>query len=193
MFTVKATGNFVFDPIDKTKKHSFQSSWKKTVLIEFDGDICEYYAWFIKKRYSIILNRPLRGAHITVVSDSLKDLSCGYKTNEQINTIWNEVKNKWNGKQIEIDLDVSPKTSAEYWWLNVTEESRKELNSFRAELGLGKSYFGLHMTIGYIPDKMEEIIILKNGTEKRITISDNIVRMEHSKYIHNSIKKGIIK
>ena len=193
---VKFIGKIEFEIENKTKKHEAQSSWKRTAMILLPGDICEYYSWFINKRYNIILNKPLRGAHVTFINDSMRDLSLGYKTTEQIDETWGSVKNKWNGKRIEVILDVSPRTNAEYWWLNVPEEHRVQIHDIRAELGLKRPFFGLHLTLGYIPDKMEEVVIVEKGKDKgkeiRIPISDNIVRMEHSKYIHDLLKKGLI-
>ena len=66
-------GTIVFDPIDRTAKHKKQSGWKKVAMVVIDGEIAkdkriegdtsEYYAWFLKKRYNIMLNSPLRGTH----------------------------------------------------------------------------------------------------------------------------------
>jgi len=44
------------------------------------------------------------------------------------------------------------------------------LQSIRTELGLGKPFFGLHMSIGYANEK----------------------NIEHSEYLHDLIKKGYI-
>jgi len=104
-------------------------------MVFFEGDVAEYYAWFIKKRYNLILNKPLRGAHISFINDS------------------------------------TPKTNDEHWWLNIPHEEREQLQSIREELGLGRPYFGMHMSIGYVNEK----------------------NLPHSKYIHDLIKKGFIK
>jgi hypothetical protein len=37
---------------------------EKMAMILLDGDVTEYYAWFIQKRYNLILNKPL-GVHIS--------------------------------------------------------------------------------------------------------------------------------
>lgn len=190
--TIKIYGNCFFEPPNKTKKHFYQSSWKKVAFVEFKCEIDDYYAWFIKKRYSVELNKNLRNPHVTFVNESLRDFGLGYKSNDEISEIWENVKKKFDQEEVEIELDLNPRTSGEYWWLNVVGESKEFLDSIRKELGLGKIYFGYHMSIGYIPDKMEEIII-KNGKEKKVPISDNIVRMEHSKYIQNLLKNGFIK
>lgn len=167
---VKFYGKIKFDLEDKTKKHVLQSSWKKTAMVMFDGDdICSYYSWFILKRYSIILNKPLRGSHTTFISDSMKDLSQGSKSIEQVNELWDNVKNKWNGKDICLTFDVSPRFGGEYAWLNVHEEHTKELDEIRKELGLGKPFFKYHLTLGYANEK----------------------NLPHLEYIHGLIKKGL--
>ena len=46
-------GKIEFDPVNVTKKHNKQASWKKTAMIKFDCDIWEYYSWFLKKRFNL--------------------------------------------------------------------------------------------------------------------------------------------
>lgn len=194
--TITCYGRIHFEPEDKTKKHLAQSPWKRVAMIMLNDDIASYYAWFIKKRYNLELNKPLRGGHISFINDSLRDLSQGFKTIEQIDETWESVKKKWDRKKIEVVLDVSPRTNAEYWWLNIPENHRTKIHDIRAELGLSRPHFGLHMTIGYIPDNFEQVFIVEKGRDKgkemRIPIDDHIVRMAHSKYIHELLKKGLI-
>lgn len=59
--TITLSGKIVFDVEDYTRKHKLQSSWKKVAMVFIDGDVCEYYSWFLQRRYNIILNKPLRG------------------------------------------------------------------------------------------------------------------------------------
>jgi hypothetical protein len=168
---ISLIGKIQFEPEDKTKKHVNQSSWKKIAMVFLDGDVAEYYAWFIKKRYSLTLNKPLRGAHVSFINDSMRDLTQnGEIPVEVVEKKWEEVKNKWSDKEVEIILDLSPKTNDEHWWLNIPHEERYLLQSIRDELGLGKPFFGMHMSIGYVNDK----------------------NLHHSKYIHDLIKKGFI-
>lgn len=182
--TIKIKGRIKFDPPDRTNKHKKQSEWKKIAMIELYGDLCEYYAWFIKKRYSINLHKPLRKAHITFINDRTSDM----------NDKWEEVKNKWHNKEIEVVLNVEPRTdSAEgkgrttyNWWLNVPNEEREQMHNIRAELGLGRPYFGLHMTIGravnFVPEgKFEEGVVRAKE-----------MNVEQSIYIHNLFLKGFI-
>lgn len=160
--TIKLSGKIVFDPKDKTTKHKNQATWKRVAMVVFENsEVCEYYAWFIFRRFNIILNPPIRGGHITFINDRASD----------INDKWSEVKNKWDGKEVEIILDVDARTNAEHYWLNIPNEHRTELQSIRTELGLGRPYFGMHMSIGYVNPKF----------------------VEHSQYIHECIVKGFIK
>jgi hypothetical protein len=159
---IKLTGKIVFDPPDKTTKHKNQATWKRVAMVVFDNDdLCQYYAWFIFRRFNIVLNPPIRSAHVTFINDRTTD----------INRNWSEVKEKWNGKEIEIILDVDPRTNSEHWWMNVPNEHRTELQEIRNELGLSRPYFGMHCSIGYVNPKFKE----------------------HSEYIHELIQKGFIK
>ena len=168
---ITLTGRIGFEPEDKTNKHLFQSSWKKIAMVFIEGDVCEYYAWFLQKRYNITLNKPIRGAHVSFINDSMRDLTQNNeKSEEEILQLWEDVKNKWDGKEIDIVLDLNPKTDDRIWWLNIPNEEREGLQAIRNELGLGRPYFGMHMSIGYANEK----------------------NIEQSVYIHELIKQGFI-
>jgi len=83
MEEIKIYGKIVFDPKDVTKKHSKQASWKRMAMVMIDGDITEYYAWFLNRRYHIELSKPLRGAHISFINDSIRDIQSGLKCDEK--------------------------------------------------------------------------------------------------------------
>lgn len=169
---ITLTGRIGFEPEDKTNKHLLQSSWKKIAMVFIEGDICEYYAWFLQKRYNITLNKPIRGAHVSFINDSIRDLT---KNNdnleEEILQLWEDVKTKWDGKEIDIVLDLNPRTNGRIWWLNIPEEEREGLQAIRDELGLDRPFFGMHMSIGYANER----------------------NIEQSVYIHQLIKQGFIK
>lgn len=179
--TVRLTGKILFDPEDKTNKHSKQASWKKIAMVIIGGDVCEYYSWFLKKRYNLKLQKPLRGAHVTFINDRLSDT----------NGKWDEVKKKWNGVEIEIVIDLNPKTDSSepnsdyHWWFNIPHENRGELQSIREELELGKPFFGLHMTIGravnFTDDEFEPGVM----KAKEMCV-------EHSIYLHKLYKDGFL-
>jgi len=160
---IKLRGIIKFDPKDVTKKHLKQSNWKKIAMVMFEGDICEYYSWWVNRRYNLKLNKPLRGGHITFINDR----------SSEIKGDWSEVKKKYNNKPIDIILDLTPKTdsnnkgSTYHWWLSLPEKNRKELHDIRLELGLGRPYWGLHMTIGHANPK----------------------QIEHSKYLHRCLTR----
>ena len=168
---ITLTGKIGFEPEDKTKKHKNQASWKKMAMIFFDGDITEYYSWFIERRFNLVLNKPLRGGHISFINDSVIDLTLnGDRTLEESEKIWNEIKKKYHGKKIEVVLDLDPRSDNRTWWFNVPHDERDTIQAIRTELGLKKPYFGLHMTIGYANER----------------------NIEHSIYLHDSLKKGYI-
>jgi len=152
-------GKIIFDPENKTKKHGSQSTWKKTAMIFLDGDIAEYYAWFLEKRYNIKLNKPLRSAHISFINDSINDMKSGLSIDNELLSDkkvigrWNYVKNMWNGKEINIVLNTDVRSDSKHWWLNIPEENRNLLHAIRIQLGLGRPYWGLHMSIGYANNK----------------------------------------
>jgi hypothetical protein len=169
--TITLYGKIVFDVEDHTRKQKNQSSWKKVAMVFIEGDVCEYYSWFLQRRYSITLNKPLRGAHVSFINDSMRDLTQnGLISEEETLNIWEECKQKWDGKEIPIVLELTPKTNDEHWWMNVPQDERDLLQKIRNELGLSKPFFGLHMSIGYCNEK----------------------NIEHSRYIHDCIKKGFI-
>ena len=164
-------GKIGFEPENKTNKHNYQASWKKIAMVFIEGDICEYYSRFIKKRYRVIINKPLRGGHISFINDSMKDLTHdGEISEEEVERLWEEVKTKWDGVEIPIVLDLNPRTNDEHWWLNVPHEERELLQSIRNELGLGKPFYGMHMSLGYVNENNQP----------------------HSMYIHDCLKKGFI-
>ena len=143
-----------FDPEDKTRKHLKQSEWKKIALIMFDGDMCDYYAWFLKKRYDIVLNTPIRKSHISFINDSISDIKKGLNCDDiTAQKSWNALKKKWNNVEIEVALDLDVRSDSNHWWLNIPQNKRDFLHSIRNEIGLGRPYFGLHMSIGYANDK----------------------------------------
>lgn len=174
--TITVKGKIVFDPDHKTKKHEKQGSWKKVAMIFLYGDLCEYYAWFINNRYNLPLAPPLRKAHISFINDR------GSDTNGK----WEEIKKKWDGKKIDVTLDLDPRSNGSHWWLIVPEEEREDIHAIRKELGLGRPNFGLHMSIGYARDSYEPV-------EKGVS-AKKAKRMneEHSRYIHDLLKRGKI-
>ena len=69
---IRVKGILEFSPEDVTRKHKNQSSWKRVAMIRTGCDMDRYYAWFLKKRFNLELNRNLRGSHVTFISDRLE-------------------------------------------------------------------------------------------------------------------------
>jgi hypothetical protein len=170
MHTVSYVGKIQFEPENKTKKHLAQATWKKVAMVLFDGELAEYYSWFLKKRFNLELNKPLRGAHITFINDSIDDLNNRIGSIEDKEALWEKLKQKWDGKEVSVTLNLRPFSDSNHWWLIVDHKFRDELHAIRAEVGLGRPYFGLHMTIGYANER----------------------NLAHSQYINSLNEKGLI-
>jgi hypothetical protein len=130
------TGIIEFDPVNVTKKHEAQSSWKRTAMVKFDDDIWSYYAWFIEKRFNLKLNKPLRGTHLTIINDKC-DLE-----------VFSQARQVFHGKEIRFQYDPTYIRSNKkgHWWIKVQCE---DAISIRTAMGLSPNpYFGFHITIG---------------------------------------------
>lgn len=165
----KVKGIIEFSPEDKTKKHASQSVWKRVAMIRTNCEMDRYYAWFLKKRFNLELNKNLRGTHVTFISDRLDE-----KIFEQASTIF-------NGKEIEFYVETEPRSNGSHWWLRVY---CPEAESIREVMGLSREpYFGLHLTIGHAVEKYPEDIELESNAVKA-----KKDYLEHSKYIYECCK-----
>ena len=129
-------GKIEFDPVNVTKKHNKQASWKKTAMVKFDCDIWEYYSWFLQKRFNLFLNKPLRGTHVTIINDMMDD------------DIYKQARDMFHGKEIRIKYDPTQIRANRkgHWWINAESDDAKNI---RSVMGLTpEPYFGLHLTIG---------------------------------------------
>lgn len=133
-----------FDPILLTEKHKKQSSWKVNAICLIEGDIDKYYSWFLKKRFNLELNRPIRKAHITVISDRVVDQSK-----------YDEAKQVFDGKEIIFKYDPSEvRTNGEHFWLKVYNT---DIEAIREFAGLDRRpFFGVHLTLGYTNERTRE-------------------------------------
>lgn len=130
------SGKIEFDPINVTKKHNRQSSWKKTAMVKFDCDTWEYYAWFLQKRFNLKLNKPLRGTHITIINDMVDS------------EIYTQAREIFHGQELIFKYDPTHIRANDkgHWWLKVYCD---DVRNIRTAMGLTPDpYFGLHMTIG---------------------------------------------
>lgn len=134
MSIIQTKGKVIFDLPDLTNKHNNQSQWKKTAAILFNDDMCNYYSWFINKRYGIKLSYPIRRAHFTIINDRI-DLEH-----------YNKISSNLKGVEISLKYSTDVRTNGNYWWLKVFSEEAIQL---RALFGLDKPFFNFHITIGY--------------------------------------------
>jgi hypothetical protein len=160
---IKVKGILDFEPEDVTRKHKSQSSWKRTALIKTSCDMDRYYAWFLKKRFNLELNKNLRGTHVTFISDKLEK------------SIFDQASKIFNGKEIDFFIETEPRSSGLHWWLRVYSP---DAESIREALGLSREpYFGLHLTIGhanerniehseYILNQCKRFELISNETRK---------------------------
>lgn len=151
------SGKLVFDPINVTKKHQSQSEWKKTAIVKFDCELYSYYSWFIEKRYSIKLNKPLRGTHITFLNEIVDD-----------NT-YLQAKELFNSKKVNITYDPTyiRTNNKGHWWLKVYSQ---DIENIRITMGLDpKPFYGLHLTIGNATHlQLEQSLYIKKLIELNI-------------------------
>ena len=132
-------GKIEFDPVNVTKKHNKQASWKKTAMVKFDCDIWEYYSWFLKKRFNLYLNKPLRGTHLTIIND---------KFDSETEYLYDQGRQLFHGKEIRIQYDPTLIRANDkgHWWINAQSDDAKNI---RSVMGLTPDpYFGFHITIG---------------------------------------------
>ena len=132
-------GKIEFDPVNVTKKHNKQASWKKTAMIKFDCDIWEYYSWFLKKRFNLYLNKPLRGTHLTIIND---------KFDPETEYLYDQGRQLFHGKEIRIQYDPTLIRANDkgHWWINADSDDARNI---RSVIGLDPNpYFGFHITVG---------------------------------------------
>ena len=136
---IKYRGILDFTPEDVTRKHKSQSYWKRVAVIKTNCDMDRYYAWFLKKRFNLELNKNLRGTHITFISDKIEK------------SIFNEASRLFNKKEIDFYVELEPRSSGQHWWLRV---HCPEAETIREVMGLTREpYFGLHLTLGLANEK----------------------------------------
>lgn len=136
---LRIKGRLIFDVEDKTNKQKLQSSWKKSALVLFDDDLCEYYSWFLKRRFNISLNKPLRGSHYTLINDKYDNIE-----------LWNKVKAERQGDTVEVYYNTNLRSNIEHWWLKAYSIDGFNI---RTELGLGKQFFNPHITVGLVNNR----------------------------------------
>jgi hypothetical protein len=156
MFEIK--GKLHFDPINVTKKHHRQSSWKKVAIIKFNDDLPEYYTWFLNKRFNLYLNKPLRGSHMTLINDKIND------------DIYNQAKEIFDGKEFTVRYnpeDIRCNDKGHWWVKSYCDDGEVIRNS----MGLGRPYYGFHITMGRATHlNLEHSNYIKRLIDKEIII-----------------------
>lgn len=136
---IEVPGYIEFEPRNVTRKHVSQSSWKCVAMIKTDCDLCEYYAWFLKKRFSLTLNKPLRGSHVTFISDKMDK------------GIFESYKRAFHKKPIKFYIELEPRSNGEHWWLRVHSPDAENV---RLAMGLSSiPHHPFHLSLGYANEK----------------------------------------
>ncbi len=182
---VTTYGKIIFDPPELTNKHKVQGEWKKVAMVEIQDDSASFYAWLIERRFNIKFNPPQRGSHVTFINDSIKDLSQNGKLSKQeVLANWERVKSIWDGKEVQIKHLLDPRTDDNHWWLNIDNEDRAEMHAIRAELGLGRPFWGLHMTVGIIhPHFVEHSSYIHKTLLAETADAKNLISLEYAKLL----------
>ncbi len=166
---IQHQGTIQFNPINKTKKHNEQHSWKRVAMIVTNDDLCDYYSWFIKKRFDLILNKPLRGSHITFVND--RDIEV---PNFDI------VSDKFNNSTINFYIDPEPRTNGEHWWLRVYCKEAEDIRVLCG--GTAQPYFSFHLTIGYANEKWIDYSNYVLHICKQFELISNMTRQDFNEH-----------
>lgn len=136
---IKAIGTINFKPVNVTKKHNAQHTWKKTALVETDCDLELYYSWFLERRFNLVLNQTIRGTHISFINDRFE------------HDDWNRYASIFDGKPITFFYELEPRSNGKHWWLRVHSP---EAESIREACGLPREpYFGMHLSLGFANEK----------------------------------------
>lgn len=139
--TLRTKGKLLFDPvpISGNKKKMFKPWW---LILKLDDDITAYYRWFFIREKGLMLQKSAWGSHVSVIRGEVVDKD-----------LWEQIKEKYSGKEIEIEYELIPKTNGKHVWLRSIS---KELLEIREEFGLGKSEIGFHITLGSPIERMKE-------------------------------------
>lgn len=136
---IQSSGKIVFEPTIIGKKQAKQSEWKRTAIIQLDDELDAYYRWFLIKRFSLKLNQPIRGPHITFIADRMPSEP------------FNEGAKLFDGKEIRFNYDPNIRSNGKWWWLKIDCPDAK---SIREAIGLSPDpYFNFHLTIGQANEK----------------------------------------
>lgn len=126
---IKDKANFHYD-FGKLN-YSDDTGW---ITLWCNESIIKYYNYWIQRALHVKLNKPLYGAHITVIAGKYEDM--------REHDCWK----KYDGEEIKYYYDHDVKCDNGYYWLHI---ECPRLTEIRNEFGLSdlpKYYF--HLTIG---------------------------------------------
>lgn len=129
---VKSHGTIVFDPIPirGNVNKLFKPYW---AIIIVNDDVDDYYRWFLKKRFNLILSAPAWGPHITIAD--------GQKADN-----WQEMKMNYDNMLVGFEHSIFSRSNSEHWWLKVNCPIADE---FRGKLKVKKNlHYSYHLTLG---------------------------------------------
>ncbi len=124
---------------------------RERIVVDISNDFVDYYHWFVKRKYWVVLQTPLHGAHITIATSKI------YK-----NVNWDRAK---DFSKMKIDFDYSVdmihggrSKGFDMFYLEVFSD---EIDSIKRDIGAidDEKYRGLHVTIGNFG---------KNGSYKKL-------------------------
>ena len=176
---LKFRGILEFSPEDKTRKHKAQSAWKRVAIIKTDCDLDRYYAWFLKKRFNLELNKNLRKSHVTFINDKLDKF------------IFNDASKIFNGKEIDLLIEETD-TFQNYQFVK-----KFNLNKYLNKLTTEKldEFISAVEQVEYMKDGEESEIMVKrfSDSERRKFIQKlNIIHKQQSEKITKYLGKLII-
>lgn len=140
---MEINGTIIFDPTALNNSEKLFKRWWMIIKLDDGNELAEYYSWWIKKMYGIIMQKPAFGPHISCIR--------GEPTSE---IIWKEYKEKYNKTNVKFEY-TTISTNGKHWWLKVECDLIKNI---RQQMGYTRDgMFGLHLTIGSpIPKYLEQ-------------------------------------
>jgi hypothetical protein len=135
----RIVGKMDWNPENRTRKHLSQSGWKKVAMVRTECDIERYYAWFLEKRFNLVLNKTLRGTHMTFINDRME-----FEEFEKASEIF-------HGRELEFFYETEPRTDGKHWWLRAYSPQAEDI---REAVGLSRvPFYTFHLTIGHANEK----------------------------------------
>jgi len=162
----KLEANIEFEPSHISKKHARQGEWKKVVILTTGCDIHKYYSWFLQSRFDLKLNSPVRGTHLTIVSDRVDS------------DLWESAKHKYDSKKMSFYYENILRSNGEHWWLRAWSPEAERLRSI---MGLERDpFYSFHVTIGNTNPKTQEFSEYILAQCKKFELLPNSTRIHYN-------------